>query len=60
MSVEYWTAEIKVNTGQLTLEEVLPAHGSLYHELEFEGDIIEVPRATVDILGARVIDPPIR
>jgi len=60
LDVHFWDPEIKVNTEQLTLEEVVPAHGSLYHELEFEVDIIEVPRATIDILGARVIDPPIR
>ena len=60
IDVHFWDPEIKVNTEQLTLEEVVPAHGSLYHELEFEVDIIEVPRATMDILGARVIDPPIR
>jgi hypothetical protein len=60
MDVHFWDPAVKVNTEQLTLEEVVPAHGSLYHELEFEVDIIEVPRATIDILGARVIDPPIR
>lgn len=60
MDVHFWDPEIKVKTDQLTLEEVVPAHGSLYHELEFEVNIDEVPRATIDILGARVIDPPIR
>lgn len=50
--------EVKVE--EVTLEEVVPAHGSLYHELEFEVNIDEIPRATMDVIGARIIDPPVR
>ena len=48
----------EVKFEEITLEEPIPAHGSLYHELEFEVNIEEVPRATIDILGGTIVDPP--
>ncbi len=63
--VHFWDSTDKdmareVKTEEIVLEEVIPAHGSLYHELEFEVNIVDVPRATMDVTGARVIDPPVR
>ncbi len=58
--VHFWDPVNEVKVEEILLEEVVPAHGSLYHELEFEVNIEEVPRATVDVIGARVIDRPLR
>jgi hypothetical protein len=60
LHVHFWDPDTKVGTEEVVLEEVVPAHGSLYHELEFEVNIEEIPRATLDVIGATVIDPPIR
>ena len=58
--VHFWDPVEKVGTEVVTLEEVVPSRGHLYHELEFEVNIEDVPRATLDVVGARVIDPPVR
>ncbi len=58
--VHFWDPVNEIRAEEITLEEVVPANGSLYHELEFEVNIEEVPRATLDVIGARVIDPPLR
>lgn len=58
--VHFWDPVNEIRAEEVTLEEVVPANGSLYHELEFEVNIEEVPRATLDVIGARVIDQPIR
>ena len=58
--VHFWDPINELRAEEVTLEEVVPAHGHLYHELEFDVNIEEVPRATLDVIGSRVIDPPVR
>jgi len=58
--VHFWNPDVEVGSQEVILEEIIPARGHLYHELEFQVNILEVPRATLDVIGARVIDPPVR
>jgi hypothetical protein len=60
LEAHFWDPVNEVKTEQISLEETVPANGSLYHELEFEVNIEEVPRATIELLGATIVDPPVR
>jgi len=60
LHVRFWDPVDEVSSTEIVIDEVVPSNGSLYQELEFEVSIEDAPRATVDVVGAQVVDPPIR